>query len=143
MATWVSRGLKQFLCEDFGLPSMEDGDMLSVDETIYRVGFLDDEEPEFLEVWTHNIRENLPWVRLGSTRKFRGWGLNCAEIHEQKIFCVFDQVVDVIAVFHIEKKKWSRLPCSISNTIWKDKNYFGHSLRKSLSDTELWKSLFW
>ena len=119
MATWTSRGMDKFLCEDFGLSSISEyyGGFVSVGKNIYKVAYSNDDK--FIKVWKYNIKENLPWKEVSSffcpLPGYLRVDIKEVVVRQNEIFVFMRQhfgciVYSFVPVFDIQSETWTLPP---------------------------------
>ena len=119
MAAWTSRGMDKFLCEDFGLSSINNyGKFISSGKNIYKIAFLS-ETDKTLRIWKYNIKENLPWKEISSffcpIPSYIRVEVSEVVVRGQEIFVFLRQqfgkiLYNFIPIFDIKKETWSVPP---------------------------------
>ena len=118
MATWTSRGMDKFLCEDFGMASISEyyGRFVSIGKNIYKVGF--SEQTRQIKIWKYNIKENLPWKEISTYASTFHFPLPMRShirfvvAHGTNIFVFMRRnygnlMYDFIPVFSVETEAWA------------------------------------
>ena len=137
MAAWTSRGMDKFLCEDFGLSSIENyGKFVSSGKNIYKVAFKSEHDRN-LKIWKYNIKENLPWKEISSfycpIPAYLRFEVSEVLIRGHEIFVFLRQhfgkiQYDFVPIFDLKKETW---------TVPEYRGYEGYEVRSFLPSSNL------